>query len=91
MPTFLVFHDDGADLKVQRVTWSAPKRIQEFWFGDSPENSRIAADVFPDTEAARVEMETVIAAYQAAMRAKDLAFKARLEACNKKARGELGE
>ena len=89
MPTFLVFHDDGADLKIQRVTWSAPKRIQEFWFGDNPENSRSAADVFPDTEVAKAEMETVIAAYQAAKRTKDLAIKARMEASNKKARGEL--
>lgn len=89
MQTYLVFQDDGLSLQLQEVVWSNPRLIQDYWFGDSPENARAAADVFPNTPAARAEMEAVVAAYQAAKRAKDLALKARLEACNKKARGEL--
>lgn len=89
MPTYLVLQDDGPVPVITRITWSNPKIINEFWFGDSPKNARAISDVFPDTPAALTELESIISLYQTAKAAKDQAISARLEARNKCARGEL--
>ena len=61
-----------------------PRRINTWWFGDSPQTSRAITDVFPDTADSMKAMEAVVTAYAAAKAAKDAAIKLRIETVNQK-------
>ena len=84
MPTFLVFNDNDGTVTIEKITWKNPRRIDTWWFGDSPQNTRAVADVFPDTADSRKAMEAVVAAYDAAKAAKDAAIKLRIKTVNQK-------
>lgn len=83
MPEFLVLNDnDNGDLSIEKVEWKNPKIIKNlYWFGDSPEEARPIADVFPLEFQA--EMQKVVDAYAAAKAAKNIAIKMRIELANK--------
>jgi hypothetical protein len=85
--TFLI--NGSSPEAIEEIEWKNPRVINDFWFGDSGENSRPRADVFPDTPRAREAMQQVIAAYDLARQAMEQAAKARFELANMKVRGEL--
>lgn len=85
MPEFLVFNDNE-DLSIEKVKWKNPKIIKTYWFGDSSEDARPIADVFPLEFQA--EMQKVVDAYAAAKAAKNIAVKMRIELANKKVRSK---
>ena len=84
MPTFLVFNDNNGTVTIEKITWKNPRRIDTWWFGDSPKTARAVADVFPDTADSMKAMEAVVTAYAAAKAAKDAAIKLRIETINQK-------
>ena len=87
---YLAFILNGSSPEaIEEIEWKNPRIINDFWFGDSGEDSRARADVFPDTPAAREAMQQVISEYGKVKEAMDRASKARYELTNAKARGEF--